>query len=101
MFARWAGRFLSGEITEDDMPCDVGIIDGNTLIVEPDPFVRFDFIRLEGQTYLYAGGEEYKISLALAKQLTTKSRLRLSLANAHDTTLILKLLEKGHLLRVE
>ncbi len=92
-FARWAARFLSGEEAGDDTPCDVGLLDGNTVNVEPDPVVRFDFIRLKGQTYLYAGGEEYKISLALAKQLTTKTRMRLSLANEHDNTIILTLLK--------
>ncbi len=101
IFARWVARFLSGEITSDEMPVDADLPGGKSINVEPNPFVRFDFIRLKEQTYLYAGGEEYKVSLTLAKQLTTKSQLSLSLKNENHKTLILKLVKKGYLLLVD
>lgn len=100
-FVRWAAKFLSGDVASDEMSLDVEPLDENTVNVEPNPFVRFDFIRLEGQTYLYAGGVEYKVSLALAKKLTTKGQISLPLRSGYDKALILKMLKNEHLLRVE
>ncbi len=99
-FARWAARYLSGEAVNDEKPSDVDPLEGNTVNVEPNPFVRFDFIRLKGKACLYAGGEEFEISLALAKKLTSKSQMNLSLTSGRDKKLILNLLRKGHLLQI-
>ena len=101
IFARWAARFLSGHDADEKIPSDIELPDGNTIVVEPSPFVRFDFIKLNKQTYFYVAGEEFKVSLALAKNLTSKSQMTLSLASGQDKTTILKLLQKGFLIQVD
>ena len=99
-FARWAARYLSGEAVNDEGPFEMEPLEGNTVNVEPNPFVRFDFIRLKGKTYLYVAGEEFEISLALAKKVTSKNQMNLSLTSERDKKLILNLLRKGHLLQI-
>ncbi|MCP3851783.1 MAG: hypothetical protein GY694_16335, partial [Gammaproteobacteria bacterium] len=100
-FARWAAKFLSGEITSDEMPAENHLPGGNYVNVEPNPFVRFNFIRLQEKVYLCAGGEEFEISLALAKKITSKNQMNLSFSSGQDKTLILELLQRGYLLEVE
>ena len=101
IFARWVARFLSGHDAGEEMPSDIELPDGNTIAVEPNPFLRFDFIKLNKQTLLYVAGGEFKVSLALAKNLTSKSQMTLSLASRQDKTTILKLLQKGFLVQVD
>jgi len=98
-FSRWIARFLSRGAEVDEPSPGISPWEGASIKVEPNPFVRFNFIRIEGQTRLYANGEEFVLSLSLAKKLTGKSSMSLSPETENDKRVILKLLRKGFLLQ--
>ena len=100
-FARWAAKFLSGDAAFDEVLPDTERYAGIPEVLETNPFVRFDFIRLNGRTLLYAGGEEFELASHLAKTLTGNTRIHRADALGEDRALILKLLEKGYLLEAE
>jgi len=97
-FSRWAGRFLSQNELGEALDLDIEEITADRISVEPNPFIRFEFMRLQGKTLLYVAGEEYELSEHLAKLLTTKAVVSIQLDSAQDKALITKLLKKGYLL---
>ena len=99
-FARWAGKFLSRSPLGDEFGLDSTQMIADRLEVEPNPFIRFEFMRLKNKTYLFVAGEEYEISLELAKQLTAKSKVNIQPKNEGDRALISELMNKGYLLKV-
>jgi 50S ribosomal protein L16 3-hydroxylase len=99
-FARWAGKFLSRSPLGDEFALDSEKMIADRMQVEPNPFIRFEFIRLKDKTYLYVSGEEYEVSSELANQLTAKSSVNIQLKNDRERALISELINKGHLLEV-
>ncbi len=100
-FSRWAGRFLSRSALGEELDLDVEAITESRFDVEPNPFIRFEFMRLKGRVLLYVAGEEYEVSEALALALTGKSRVTVSPQSSQDQTLLKLLLKKGYLLTAE
>ena len=99
-FARWAGRFLSRRQHTEDLLFEPNLIHElkqDQLTVETNPFVKFEFIQLKGKTYLYAGSEEFVLSLSLAKQLSSKAQITLTMTTEQDQSVIKTLLNKGYL----
>jgi len=101
VFARWAAKYLSGDATLSEEVPGSEVKEHIPAQLEPDPFVRFNFIRQNGRVLLYAGGEMYEVSHALARTLTGKSRMNLSHTTGEDRKQVLRLLQKGHLLETE
>jgi 50S ribosomal protein L16 3-hydroxylase len=105
-FARWAAKYLSDSplASEFNIEPEFHGVDFNGQIpiaLEAHPFVRFEFIRLNGRVMLYAGGEEFELSLQLAKTLTSKSRMNLSQTKGSDRKQVLELLGRGYLLQTD
>lgn len=102
IFSRWLGKFLSRDMDADavlqvasETANQKDELISNSLLIEPNPFMCFNFIRLNGQTYLYVAGEEYQLSESLAKLLTQKNKIRVTLTDNQDAAVIKILLNKG------
>jgi len=100
-FSRWVAQFLSGGMGNELMPTEMSPWEGETIYVEPNPFVRFNFVQMKGQTCLYINGEEFLVSLSLARSLTRKSPIRLTPESRQEKRLIMSLLQKGYLLQTD
>ena len=101
VFARWVAKYLSGDATANGIVSESDTQDGIPPELEPNPFVKFDFIRQQGQVLLYAGGDEFELSYSLAKKLTGQSCIDLSHSTGEDRNQVLRMLQKGYLLEVE
>lgn len=100
-FSRWAGRFLSQSPLGESLDLDVEEVMRDRLELEPNPFIRFEFMRLQGRTLLYVAGEEYEVSERLAKALTAKTVLSIKPDTAQEKGLITQLLKRGYLLIID
>lgn len=100
-FSRWAGRFLSQSPLGESLDLDVEEVMRDRLELEPNPFIRFEFMRLQGRTLLYVAGEEYEVSERLAKALTAKTVLSIKPDTAQEKDLITQLLKRGYLLIID
>lgn len=100
-FSRWAGRFLSQSPLGESLDLDVEEVMTDRLELEPNPFIRFEFMRLQGRTLLYVAGEEYEVSERLAKALTAKTVLSIKPDTAQEKDLITQLLKRGYLLIID
>lgn len=100
-FSRWAGRFLSQSELGEALELDIETVTSDRIELEPNPFIRFEFMRLKGKILLYVAGEEYEVSESLAKALTAKAVVSIRPESTQDKALIARLLKKGYLLEVE
>lgn len=98
LFARWVGKYLSRDGFSDSLDEDTDIspiispIAFDTIEIEPNPFIAFNFIRIGHQVYLYVGDAEFKVSDYLAKKLTRKARVKLTLTQKQDRAVVATLL---------
>lgn len=101
VFSKWIAKTLSSDLIADEMLPDTTSLGEIPAELETNPFVRFNFIRINGRVLLYAGGEEFELSLALAKTITAKGRMDLTQTTGNDRNQVLRLLKKGYLLEIE
>jgi len=100
-FSRWAGRFLSGNDLGEVLDIDVEQVTQGRIELEPNPFVRFNFIRDKDQSRLYVAGEEYVVSTGLARTLTAKTRFGFDFESSGDKPVVAELMKKGYLQRLD
>lgn len=100
-FSRWAGRFLSQSSLGDTLDLDLEEVTADRVELEPNPFIRFEFMRLQGKILLYVAGEEYEVSERFAKALTAKTVISIQPDTKQEKALITQLLKKGYLLDMD
>jgi 50S ribosomal protein L16 3-hydroxylase len=106
IFARWVAKYLSdvsaaGDFFSETEYVDKPGCDAIPIQLETNPFIRYEFIQLKDRTLLYAGGEEFEISLTLAKKLSSKLRMNLSQTTGKDRMQVLEMLKRGYILAVD
>ena len=93
-FARWFASFTTAQEVEK-VATSVDPLATNEVLIEPNLFYKMHFITLKNQTYLYVNAKEYPVSLNLAKCLTSKKEVLVSLKNEQDKSVVIKLLNDG------